>query len=127
MRLSEFRFLADENIHAQVVAELRARGLDVVTVGDESLCGADDLTIVRRATVLGRVIVTHDRDCGALAIARLEPIVGIVYLRPGHIDPQFTLRTWEALSARDVELVPPFLVVAKRVKTHVSIRVRQLS
>ena len=127
MRLGEFRYLADENIHSHVVAGLRARGVDIVDVDDEAIRGVDDLTLVRHAVSRGRVIVTHDRDCGALAIAQLEPIVGIVYLRPGHIDSHFTLQTWDALVARDLDLTSPFIVVARRTGKHVSVRVRQLS
>jgi hypothetical protein len=42
-------------------------------------------------------VVTHDADFGTLAILQNEPLVGIVYLRPGHIDAQFTVATFQAV------------------------------
>jgi hypothetical protein len=53
-----------------------------------------------------------------------ESVVGIVYLRPGHIDSQFTIDTITSLLQIDPEIVPPFIVVAQRKGTQVSIRVR---
>ena len=74
----------------------------------------------------GRVIVTHDSDFGTLAIFQEEPVIGIVYLRPGHIDPQFTVSTLVTLSDADPDLEPPFVVVARQRTGQVSIRIRHL-
>jgi predicted nuclease of predicted toxin-antitoxin system len=74
----------------------------------------------------GRVVVTHDADFGKLAILQNEPLVGIVYLRPGHIDPKFTVATIQVVLTVDPELVPPFIAVAKRTANRVTIRVRAL-
>ena len=71
-------------------------------------------------------MITHDRDFGGLSIARLEPIVGIVFLRPGHIDPQFTIQTLRRLFEQDLDLAAPFLLVAKRGRNAVNIRLRSL-
>jgi predicted nuclease of predicted toxin-antitoxin system len=43
------------------------------------------------------VIITHDKDFGTLSIVRGEPMIGIIFLRPGHIDPKFTQETLEVL------------------------------
>jgi predicted nuclease of predicted toxin-antitoxin system len=126
VRLRDFPLLTDENIHPAVVAELRMTGLDVLDVHESGLAGSDDVAILQLARSLNRVVVTHDRDFGALSIARFEPIVGIVFLRPGHIDPHFTIETLRSLFAENVELTPPFVLVAKRTGTAVSIRVRHL-
>lgn len=56
-----------------------------------------------------------------------EPVVGIVYLRPGHIDPQFTSATLQVIQSADPDLTPPFLLVAKRTGNQVMIRVRTIS
>lgn len=57
---------------------------------------------------------------------KLSDFVGIVYLRPGHIDPQFTIESLRLIAVRDLELAPPFIVVAKRTANSVTIRVRNL-
>ncbi|NLF09688.1 MAG: DUF5615 family PIN-like protein [Pirellulaceae bacterium] len=126
MRLGDFPFLADENVHREVVASLRAEGRDVLDVRESGWSGSSDAELLRRAFASRRVILTHDRDFGALYIARLEPVYGIVYLRPGHIDPRFTLDTLRVLFSRNPELTPPFLLVAKRSGNSVTIRVRSL-
>jgi hypothetical protein len=56
----------------------------------------------------------------------LEPVVGIVFLRPGHIDPQFTIDTLKLLFEKDLDVNPPFLLVAKRCRRAVTIRLRQI-
>ena len=73
MKLAQFSFLADENIHPGVTTFLRDQGLDLVTVGALGLGGAEDVTIVRTALAAKRVVLTHDRDFGSLAIAGGEP------------------------------------------------------
>lgn len=91
MKPLELPLLADENIHPEVVAGLRKRGNDVRTAGDEGLLGSDDVVILRRAHAARRVVMTHDSDFGKLAIQAGEPYTGILFLRPGHISPEFVL------------------------------------
>jgi predicted nuclease of predicted toxin-antitoxin system len=124
--LREFSFLADENIHTAVVAELRAAGSDVLDVRESGLRGSGDVDLLRLALADNRVVITHDKDFGALAIARSERLVGIVFLRPGHIDPRFTIQTLHSLFEINPELRPPFVLVAKRIGGAVTIRVRNL-
>ncbi len=124
MRLLDFSFLADENIHPEVVAYLRAQGIDVACVSETNMAAADDADLLRLAVSDGRVVLTHDRDFGTLAVARQEPLVGIIYLRPGHIQAQFTIESVRALFAAKLDLQPPFLLVAKRRGSTVSIRLR---
>ena len=117
MKLAECAFLADENIHPLVVAALRARGIAISNVGDEKLSGAADRVILQHASAARKVVLTHDSDFGALAIAQGEAVFGIVFLRPGHIDPAYTLATIEGLFEEQVPCEPPFLIVAAR-RTH---------
>ncbi len=84
------------------------------------------MDLLRLATAQGRVVVTHDADFGTLAIHQNEPLVGLVYLRPGHIDPQFTIATVQTVLNNDPEVVPPFVLVAKRTGSSVMIRIRHL-
>jgi Domain of unknown function (DUF5615) len=56
------RFLADEDFNNDILRGLLRRlvHLDVVRVQDIGLRGADDDTVLARAVVEGRVLLTHD-------------------------------------------------------------------
>ena len=127
MKLAQFSFLVDENIHPGVTGFLRDQGLDLVTVEALGLCGAEDITIVRTALAAKRVVLTHDGDFGSLAIAAGEPVYGITYLRPGHIQAEFTIQTLKALFDSSLNLTPPFLLVGVRRDQVVRIRLRPLT
>jgi len=124
VRPLDFPLLADENIHADVVLALVARGKDARSVFDEGLVGNDDVDILRAAHAQGRVVLTHDSDFGTLAYRTGEPFTGIVYLRPGHIAAKFVLEILSAIEETEFDVKPPFLVVAERKENAVRIRVR---
>jgi predicted nuclease of predicted toxin-antitoxin system len=126
VKLRDFSLLTDENIHSGVLAHLRQRGFDVADVVERGREGTADVDLLRLATSEGRVVVTHDADLGNLAIHQNEPLVGLVFLRPGHIDPQFTVETILVLLTSDPDLTPPFVLVAKRSGASVTLRVRHL-
>ena len=127
MTLRDFPLLADQNIHPAVVGWLRGEGFDVLTAADAGLAGAADTAVLARAVADGRVVLTHDADFGTLAVAGGSPLVGIVYLRPGHVGPEPTADTLRHLLAAGVELTPPVVVVARRVGDRVTIRVRPIT
>lgn len=126
MKLRDFPLLTDENLDPDVVAHLRQVGFDVVDVVESNLQGSADVDLMRLAYAQGRVIVTHDADFGTLAIHQNEPLVGIFYLRPGHIDAQFTIALLTAVLSNDPDVSAPFVLVAKRTANTVTIRVRHL-
>ena len=70
--------------------------------------------------------VTHDADFGTLAIHQGEPLAGLIYLRPAHIDPKFTIEFLQAVLSADPDVVPPFILVAKRSGNKITIRIRHL-
>ncbi len=122
----DYPLLADENVHPDVVESLRKSGKDIVSVTEEGLSGQDDLTVLRRACIENRVVLTHDSDFGTLAMLRGEPVIGIVYLRPGHIRWEFTIQIIETLVCQPIEVQPPFIVVAAFNQGNLQTRVRQL-
>ena len=126
MRLKDFPLLTDENIHPEIVKSLRKGGSDVLDVKESRLIGSSDLILIRKAFQDRRVVLTHDSDFGQLAVAALEPVIGIVYLRPGHFDPDFTLDTLTTLFDQVQEIEPPFILVAERAAHRVKIRIRKL-
>ncbi len=127
MKLRAFGLLTDENLDPDVVAFLRQAGFDVWDVCENGLQGSTDVDLIRRAFADNRLIVTHDADFGTLAVLGGEPVVCIIYLRPGHVNPQFTIQTIETVLASDPDVTPPFLLVAKRTGNSVAIRIRPLA
>jgi predicted nuclease of predicted toxin-antitoxin system len=123
VRIQEFSLLADENLHPNVIAFLRSQGFNVL-YDREGLIASSDNALLQLAHSQNRVVITHDKDFGTLAVTRGEPMIGILFLRPGHINPRFTQGTLEVLLRSNLDLIPPFIVVAKRKGNTISIRLR---
>jgi predicted nuclease of predicted toxin-antitoxin system len=126
MRLQNYAFLTDENINPIIVQSLRARGCDVFDVVEQRLNGNSDVFLLTLATQQNRIVLTHDSDFGTLVIAEGKPFIGIVYLKPGHILPQFTLQSIEAIFNEIDFIENPFIIVAKHNGLSTKVRVRQL-
>lgn len=127
MKWTDFPLLTDENVDPDVIAHLRQIGFEVGDVVESNLQGADDVDLLKLAVSQGRVIVTHDADFGTLAILKNEPLVGIVYLRPGHIDAKFTIESIDAVLQANPDLSAPFVLVVKRAGNNIKVRIRRLS
>lgn len=126
MKVRDFGLLTDENLDPAVVKWLRQTGFDVYDVCENGLQGSTDLSLLQLAVAQSRLIVTHDSDFGTLAVLQGEPVVGVVYLRPGHIDPQFTIQTIQVVLTLDPDVKPPFVLVAKRSASLVTVRIRSI-
>jgi predicted nuclease of predicted toxin-antitoxin system len=74
------RFLADENIHADIVAWLRSLGQDVLYAA-ESLAGRADDDLLDLARRERRIIVTDDKDFGELVFHRRLAAYGVMLIR----------------------------------------------
>jgi predicted nuclease of predicted toxin-antitoxin system len=121
----DYPILADENIHPQVVESLRRDGTEITSIAEQGLFGSSDSSILEKAAKAGQVVMTHDSDFGTLALMDAN-FIGILYLRPGHIRPEFTLETLKALRQKEINIQPPFIVVAERNRDKVKVRLRQL-
>ncbi|MBM3476223.1 MAG: hypothetical protein FJX75_23370 [Armatimonadetes bacterium] len=96
------RLLADENVPAPVVAELRARQHDVAWISEDApgLCDEDVLSC---ASAQDRLLATLDRDFGELVFRRRLPCrSGVVFLRLRTRSPRtLAASTAAALESRD--------------------------
>lgn len=72
--------MADECCDTILVEALRSAGHDVLYVM-ESLRGASDDVILRRAFDENRIVVTEDKDFGELVFRLRQPARGIILLR----------------------------------------------
>ena len=113
MRLAEARWLTDENIGSDVVAHLRGRGLDVLDVREQGWYGRSDEELLEEAHRQGRVVLTHDGDFGTLALLGGRAAVGIIRVRPGHIQAHETIRVLNRLLDLDLAPSPAFLIVVQ--------------
>jgi predicted nuclease of predicted toxin-antitoxin system len=120
----DFPLLADENVHPEVIEFLRDTGLDVESVSEQGQFGLPDSQVLQQATEAGRVVLTHDSDFGGLALMGAK-FIGIIYIRPGHIRTDFTMKTLNVVRDNAPEVTPPFILVAERTGDTVKIRVRQ--
>lgn len=125
MKAFDFPLLADENIHPDVILFLREAGLDVESVAEQGAFGLVDKEILQHATETGRVVLTHDSDFGGLALMGAK-FIGVIYIRPGHIRADFTIKSLLAIRENAPDVTPPFILVAERTGDTVKIRVRQL-
>ena len=125
MKALDYPLLADENVHPDVISFLRDAGLDVESVSEQGRFGIPDTEVLQQATESDRVVLTHDSDFGGMAVFGAK-FTGIIYLRPGHIKADFTIKTLEAIRDNAPEVTPPFILVAERTGDTVKIRVRQL-
>lgn len=125
MKALDFPLLADENVHPEVIDFLRKAGLDVQAITEQGKFGLPDTEVLQQANETGRVVLTHDSDFGGLALMGAR-FIGIVYLRPGHIRADFTIKTLNAIRDNAPDVTPPFILVAERTGDTVKIRVRQL-
>jgi predicted nuclease of predicted toxin-antitoxin system len=121
----DFPLLADENVHPDVIVFLREAGLDIESVSEQGQYGLPDTQVLQQATEAGRAVLTHDSDFGGLALMGAQ-FIGIIYIRPGHIHADFTIKTINAIRDNAPEVIPPFILVAERTGDTVKIRVRQL-
>jgi predicted nuclease of predicted toxin-antitoxin system len=119
--------LADENVDARVVVELRLRGYDVASIRDRRHHGLDDASVLAVATAEGRVVLTHDSDFGTLAVHRGEPFVGIVYVRPGDLHPSEVLEVLDVVATSGVRVSHGFIVVVERRGGTTKVRLRERS
>ena len=83
-------------MHPDVIVFLRETGSDVQSIFEQGKLGLPDTQVLQQATETGRVVLTHDSDFGGLALMGTQ-FIGIMYIRPGHIRADFTIKTLEAI------------------------------
>ena len=76
------KFLLDQDVYALTARFLSNLGHDAVSAATIGLSQATDSELLRISAEQGRVLVTRDRDFGALVFVR-ELGVGVIYLRIG--------------------------------------------
>lgn len=125
MKLKDCCFLADENIHPDLVKYFKLKNYDIKTVGELNLAGKSDPLIIEESFKSDRIILTHDSDFGTLGIARKNSFKGIIYIRPGHINGKFIVEIVDTLFLQDIDIIQGTIIVVQRNNDSIKIRVRR--
>lgn len=124
MQLHEFGLLTDENIDPALVRFFRENGLDVKEQKWEGR--KDKELLLPIAHEQNRVIITHDSDFGMLVFTQGVPFTEILYLRPGHFDATPHIQSITPVLAQNLDVAPPFILIAENGGKAVKIRLRRL-
>ncbi len=73
--------LTDQDVYKVTIDELREWGHDVLTAKDLGLERASDEILLSKAKEMKRLLVTRDKDFGALVFLREELSTGVILLR----------------------------------------------
>ena len=66
------KLLTDQDVYAVTVTLLRTNNHDVATAAEKGLSQASDTVLLQTAAQDGRILVTRDRDFGALVFAPIS-------------------------------------------------------
>jgi predicted nuclease of predicted toxin-antitoxin system len=83
----------DENLPAEVAAELRGAGHDAVTVFDQQLNGHPDDEVAAACRAEGRAVLTLDGDFADIRVYQPADFAGIIVLRLHSLDKWSVLST----------------------------------
>ncbi len=75
------KFLADHDVYLMTVQFLRNYHHDVVRVADIHMNQASDVEILQAAKKMNRILITRDKDFGALTFIREDLRTGVILLR----------------------------------------------
>lgn len=76
------KFKIDENLPAEVAADLRAAGHEADTVSDEGLAGEPDSVIMARVQTETRAILTLDKGIADVRVYPPDRYASIILFRP---------------------------------------------
>jgi hypothetical protein len=106
-------FYFDEHVHRAIPAGLRLRGIDVLTVQEDSRRGLPDPEVLDRATELGRVLFSQDDDLLVEATRRQSagiPFTGLIYVHQLYVTIGECVRDLELIAqAADPEDLSGFV------------------
>jgi len=75
------RLLADQDVYRLTIEWLRKEGHDIVTAKELGMQQAVDEELLRKAKRTDRLLLTRDKDFGALVFLYEELSAGVIFLR----------------------------------------------
>lgn len=107
------RFLLDASSDARLVPHLRARGHDETRVGTDYPASLPDAEILVLAHREWRILITDDRDFGALVFKARQPHAGVIYLRLETTKLAVRIARLDAALAAQRDRLDQFLVITE--------------
>jgi predicted nuclease of predicted toxin-antitoxin system len=106
------KFLTDQDVYAITIAFLNGLGHDVVRAAQLGLATAEDAELLRVAHEQERIVVTRDRDFGALVFVQGGG-PGVIYLRilPSNQNAVHAQLERVLMSYSETELQTSFVVI----------------
>lgn len=101
------KFKIDENLPAEIKADLVASGHDAETVVDEGLAGTADSVLIRCTQQESRILLTMDKGIADIRAYPPRQYAGIVLLRPTALGRgavlEFTRRQLPAILSAELQ------------------------
>jgi predicted nuclease of predicted toxin-antitoxin system len=108
------RLVADEDIDGPIVERLRAEGHEIIYIA-ESAPSLPDEEILSAASESGTLVITGDKDFGALVYREGQTHAGVLLLRLAGLDEQTKCGVVSnAIRAHGSEMAGAFSVLGKR-------------
>src|SRR5690606_35473065 len=115
-------FFADENIPTDLVNWISSKGYQVSSVKEENIQGTTDINIIQKCFASNKIILTQDNDFGKLLFTTAVSFYSIIYLRPGHFDGRFHIRTLETILKNERLIKSGTLIIGQRMNNKIQIR-----
>ena len=109
------RFIVDESTGFGIARYLQSEGHDVLIVA-EVMPEADDVTILQRAFVEERIVVTNDKDFGELIFRLRERHHGVILLRLQNESGSNRIQVMTALMTQFASQLPGHFTVVTEQK-----------
>ena len=106
------KFLADENIPLGAVKSLRAAGLEITSISEESP-GLSDEDVLRLSVERKAVLITFDKDFGSFVFKRRAEFFGVILLRFPPKSADFVFSMLKKLFKSGIDFERRFIVMRK--------------
>lgn len=113
------KFLVDESTGIKVSKKLKQLGFDTISV-IETMKGAKDIRVLRKAMEENRIIITNDKDFGWLAVSFKPP--GIILLRLKDESANNKIKITQHIIEKHRDVLYGSIIIA----TERKVRIRQL-
>ena len=75
------KFLVDQDVYKMTIDKMNEWGYDIVTAGKLGMQRASDEELLDKAKEMKRIMITRDKDFGALLFLRRKKNEGVILLR----------------------------------------------
>jgi predicted nuclease of predicted toxin-antitoxin system len=106
-------FVADEGVERQIIDAIRAAGHQVEAIAAVAP-GSSDADVLDRAVESDRILLTLDKDFGALVYERRAAHAGVVLIRLSARPSEKARRVVEVLREHEAELPFSFSVIGDK-------------